>query len=44
MAKLNMMRETQSTTQEGLDALLPSVLDKAFKGEWRNGNKYGNKY
>jgi hypothetical protein len=27
------LREAQSTTGEELDALLPSVLDKAFKGE-----------
>ena len=27
------LRELQSETQEELDALLPSVLDKAFKGE-----------
>ena len=27
------MREMQSLTQEELDALLPSVLDRAFKGE-----------
>jgi type I restriction enzyme, S subunit len=27
------LRELQSQTQEELDALLPSVLDKAFKGE-----------
>jgi hypothetical protein len=27
------LREVQSATGEELDALLPSVLDKAFKGE-----------
>ena len=27
------MRGLQSQSQEELDALLPSVLDKAFKGE-----------
>jgi hypothetical protein len=27
------MRELQSTTGEELDALLPPVLDRAFKGE-----------
>ncbi len=27
------LRELQSATGEELDALLPSVLDKAFKGE-----------
>jgi len=32
-AKVNGLRELQSQTQEELDALLPSVLDKAFKGE-----------
>jgi len=44
MAKVKVVREVQSQTQEELspslrfgdatrDALLPSVLDKAFKGE-----------
>ena len=32
-AKVNALRELQSQTQEELDALLPSVLDRAFKGE-----------
>ena len=32
-AKVNALRELQSKTREELDALLPSVLDKAFKGE-----------
>ncbi len=32
-ARLRSLRELQSETQEELDALLPSVLDKAFKGE-----------
>jgi len=32
-AKVNAVRELQSKTQEELDALLPSVLDRAFKGE-----------
>lgn len=32
-AKVNALRELQSKTQEELDALLPSVLDKASKGE-----------
>lgn len=27
------LRELQSQTGEELDALLPSILDKAFKGE-----------
>ena len=27
------LREVQSATREELSALLPSVLDKAFKGE-----------
>ncbi len=27
------LRELQSATREELDALLPSVLDRAFKGE-----------
>ena len=34
IAKVNVLRELQSQTQDGLDALLPGVLDKAFKGEW----------
>lgn len=32
-AKVNAVRELQVKTQEELDALLPSVLDKAFRGE-----------
>ena len=32
-ARLASLRELQSATGEELDALLPSVLDKAFKGE-----------
>ena len=32
-AKINALRELQSQSQEELDALLPSVLDKAFRGE-----------
>jgi len=32
-ARLAFLWELQSETQEELDALLPSVLDKAFKGE-----------
>jgi len=32
-AKVNALRELQSQSQEELDALLPSVLDRAFKGE-----------
>jgi hypothetical protein len=32
-AKVNALRELQSQTGEELDALLPSVLDRAFKGE-----------
>jgi type I restriction enzyme, S subunit len=32
-AMVNALRELQSQTGEELDALLPSVLDKAFKGE-----------
>ena len=31
--KVNALRELQSQTGEELDALLPSVLDRAFKGE-----------
>jgi type I restriction enzyme, S subunit len=32
-ARLASLRELQSETQKELDALLPSVLDRAFKGE-----------
>ena len=32
-AKVNALWELQVKTQEELDALLPSVLDRAFKGE-----------
>jgi type I restriction enzyme S subunit len=32
-ARLGSLRELQSQTREELDALLPSVLDRAFKGE-----------
>ena len=32
-AQVNALRELQSATGEELSALLPSVLDKAFKGE-----------
>ena len=31
--EVNVLRELQSQSQEELGALLPSVLDKAFKGE-----------
>ncbi len=31
--RLASLRELQSATGEGLSALLPSVLDRAFKGE-----------
>ena len=31
--RLASLRESQSATGEELDALLPSVLDRAFKGE-----------
>jgi hypothetical protein len=33
MAEVDVVRELQSKTQEELDALLPSVLDRAFQGE-----------
>ena len=33
ITKVNALRELQSQTGEELDALLPSVLDRAFKGE-----------
>ena len=32
-ARLASLRELQSQTEEELSALLPSVLDRAFKGE-----------
>ena len=32
-AKVNALRELQSATEEELSALMPSVLDRAFKGE-----------
>ena len=32
-AKVNALRELQSAGGEELDALMPSVLDRAFKGE-----------
>jgi len=32
-ARLASLQELQSETQRELDALLPSVLDRAFKGE-----------
>jgi len=32
-ARLASLRESQSATGEELSALLPSVLDRAFKGE-----------
>jgi type I site-specific restriction endonuclease len=32
-ARLALLRELQSETQKELDALLPSVLDRAHKGE-----------
>jgi hypothetical protein len=33
MAKVNALWQLQTEAQEELDALLPSVLDRAFKGE-----------
>ena len=32
-AKVNALRELQSRSGEELSALMPSILDKAFKGE-----------
>ena len=32
-AKVNALRELQSRSGEELSALMPSVLDRAFKGE-----------
>ncbi len=31
-AKINALRELQSTSGDGLSALMPSVLDRAFRG------------
>ena len=33
LAKVNVLRELQSAGGEELSALMPSILDKAFKGE-----------
>ena len=33
LERLASLRELQSATEEELSALLPSVLDRAFKGE-----------
>jgi hypothetical protein len=33
LAKVNTLRELQSASGEELSALMPSILDKAFKGE-----------
>ena len=33
MMEVNGLRELQSMGGEGLSALMPSILDKAFKGE-----------
>ena len=32
-AKVNALQELQSASREELSALMPSVLDRAFKGE-----------
>ena len=32
-AKVDLVRHHQAATQRELDALLPAILDKAFKGE-----------
>jgi type I restriction enzyme S subunit len=32
-AKIDTLKQLQAETQAELDALLPSILDKAFKGE-----------
>ena len=32
-AKVDALKQLQAETQAELDALLPSILDKAFKGE-----------
>jgi hypothetical protein len=35
LLKSNVLRELQSASGEELSALMPSILDKAFKGELR---------
>ena len=32
-SKVNALRELKSASGEGLAALMPSILDRAFKGE-----------
>jgi type I restriction enzyme, S subunit len=32
-AQVSQLRQRQAETQKELDALMPSILDKAFKGE-----------
>ena len=36
-AKVNTLRELQSRSGEELSALMPSVLDRAFRGELEDG-------
>lgn len=38
-AKVNALRELQPKSGEELSALMPSVFDKAFKGELRHAYK-----
>jgi hypothetical protein len=33
MQKINVLRELQTESSKELSALMPSILDKAFKGE-----------
>jgi hypothetical protein len=33
LARVNTLRELQSASREELSALMPFILDKAFKGE-----------
>jgi hypothetical protein len=35
--RLDSLADMQTQTTAELDALLPSILDKAFNGSWSNG-------
>jgi type I restriction enzyme S subunit len=39
-AKVDALKQLQAQTQVELDALLPSVLDKAFRGELLQGSTH----
>jgi hypothetical protein len=42
VAELDALKRLQAETTAELDALLPSILDHAFKGELLNPNNGGN--